>query len=305
MPEYLEAGTTAHYKISYDTTLSLQDGKNRANALLAVCEQDFGLMSDWFAGITIDRNMPMALEIRTGRNNSASWGGNREAPWPIALNPADGQPLGDVRFLLVAEVTELFMSAQNKGFSSATSEASNGEGLSLFLANNFLLINKLPISRGSNVNSWLNSLRPDWINNWEDNRLNPLSYGCALIFLYYLNVQLGFDIKRIIASAAPTLAGVYKNLTGDPISPVTDFMGIVNNSFPRANPDGTPKVSQVSGPNPDNPFPLPSRKSLSVRKFITGLPTNQRSGGLRIHLANYGSTKLRPVLNSKRRLALL
>jgi hypothetical protein len=304
---YIEAGTTNHYKVSYDTTLSLKDGKNRADALLAVCEQDFDLMSDWFAGVTIDRDMPMAVEIRIGRNNSASWGGNRQAPWPIALNPTNGQTLGDVRFLLIAEVTELFMSAQNKGFFAPdqSSEASNGEALSLFLASNFLLINNLPINRTSNVGSWLNGSREDWVNKWENSRLNPLSYGCALLFIYYLNVQLGFDIERIIASAGPTLTVVYRNLTEDLNNPVPDFMTILNNQFPRTNPNGTPRNSQVLGTNPDNPFPLPTPRSLSTKKYIAALPVNQRGLGLRAQLANYSSLKLRQTLNSKRGIALL
>jgi hypothetical protein len=74
MPTYIDAGSTVHYKISYDNLLSKADGADRAKALLAVCEQDFTLMAtQWFAGVTIDRDMPMAVEIRTG-SGGASWG---------------------------------------------------------------------------------------------------------------------------------------------------------------------------------------------------------------------------------------
>ena len=45
------AGSTTHYRISYDTSLSAADGSQRATALLGVCEGDYAIMSDWFGGI--------------------------------------------------------------------------------------------------------------------------------------------------------------------------------------------------------------------------------------------------------------
>jgi hypothetical protein len=41
-------GKTAHYQISYDETLSQADGIDRANILIAKCEQGFALISSWF-----------------------------------------------------------------------------------------------------------------------------------------------------------------------------------------------------------------------------------------------------------------
>ena len=40
-------GRTTHYQIQYDDSLSPADGMNRANALIAVCEQDYALVSGW------------------------------------------------------------------------------------------------------------------------------------------------------------------------------------------------------------------------------------------------------------------
>ena len=53
----------------------------------------------------------------------------------------------------------------------------------------------------------------------HDHSKSPAS-GCGMLFLYYLNVQLGFSINAIIAAApgvnnaATCLRGVYQNLTG-------------------------------------------------------------------------------------------
>jgi hypothetical protein len=71
-----------------------------------------------------------------------------------------------------------------------------------------------------------------------------------------LSYQLGYNIQRIIAAAAPTLAGVYTNLTGDAADPFPAFKEMLDNAFPLTNPDGTPKYSVIPGPNPDNPYPL-------------------------------------------------
>ena len=43
-------GRTAHYQISYDTSLSVDDGLRRAQGLFHECEFDFDLMASWEAG---------------------------------------------------------------------------------------------------------------------------------------------------------------------------------------------------------------------------------------------------------------
>jgi hypothetical protein len=80
-----------------------------------------------------------------------------------------------------------------------------------------------------------------------------------MLFLYYLNVQLGFSINDIIAAApgadqaASCLRGVYNNLTQDPGDPFPFFKSLLDVAFP---PDV--HTDQIPGPNPDNPWPLGS-----------------------------------------------
>jgi hypothetical protein len=82
--------------------------------------------------------------------------------------------------------------------------------------------------------------------------------GCAMLFLYYLQVQLGFSINAIIAAApgaanaGSCLRGVYQNLTGDTSDPFPYFKQLLDNAFPPNLP------SSIPGPNPDNPWPLGS-----------------------------------------------
>ncbi len=55
-----------------------------------------------------------------------------------------------------------------------------------------------------------------------------MSYGCALAFIYYLDVQLDFSIDQIIANYNGKLASVYQALAGDTSSdPFAVFLGLL------------------------------------------------------------------------------
>ena len=303
---YKSVGSTTHYSISYDDSLSKADGENRANDLKGVCERDFGLMGGWFAGVTLTVPVPIEVRIELGPGTHARWGP------PTSLFPGDGSTLDVVRSLLVAEVTEMFMMAQDKGYyyqgdrDHAGNEGSNGEGLSKFLTRQFLILNKMSHNPGGIGDLWLNGGRSDWVSKTDlFDHSNSEKSGCSVLFLWYLNVQLGFDINTIVAAAAPTLSGVYKNLTKDPVDPFSDFKQVLDDAFPATNPNGTPKVSSIPGSNPDNPFPLRTPRSLSVIKYRAALPPNQCANGIRALINKGGMHTLRPTLNSNRRTALV
>jgi len=244
-------GRTTQYQIQYDDSLSAADGMDRANALIGVCDGDFVLMSNWFGNIGLTVGSPITVNISPGPYASAGWGP------PIRLTPGNGSSLTVVRYLLVSEVTEMFMLAQNRGWfdPGGSNEGSNGEGLSRFLASQFLIARGLGVSMPGFqlAPSWLNSSRPDWVNNVDvfDHGIDPKT-GCSLLFIYYLASQLGYGTEQIIANAAATLAGVYRNLTGDSSNPFPIFKQLLDAAFPSTT------SSSIPGPNPDNPFPLSS-----------------------------------------------
>ena len=263
------AGSTTHYRISYDDSLAAADGSARALALLGVCEQDYAIMSDWFGGIGLPFSLPIEVHIDPGPYASAGWGP------PISLRPGNGSGLDVVRYLLVAQVVEMFMLAQNKGWFAAdgSNEGSAGEGLSRVLSAEFLH----QVGLGANLSGfdtaglWLNSDRADFVNNIDEHDHAPdAKTGCATLFINYLSYQLGFTIKRIIAAAAPTLGGVYRNLTGGTDDPFPAFKNQLDRAFPRTDTAGNPVVSTVPGPNPDNPYPLdwnPEVPPVAIRIF--------------------------------------
>jgi hypothetical protein len=248
-------GSSAHYRVSYDDTLNQADGPNRANALLGVCEQDYLMMAGWFTGLSLPYSTPVAVNIVPGGYAGAGWGP------PISLRPGNGSGLNVVRYLLVAEVVEMFMLSQNKGWFApdGSNEGAAGEGLSRFLSTEFLIQSGLGSTMPGfdTAGIWLNSDRLDYVNNIDEYDHAPdEKSGCATLFIYYLSYQLGFDIQRIINAAAPTLAGVYRNLTGDGVDPFPPFKQMLDHAFPRTGPNGLPIHSVIPGPNPDNPYPL-------------------------------------------------
>ena len=247
-------GRTAHYQIQYDDTLSQADGMDRANGLIAACEDDYALVSGWFDDIALTVGIPVTVQIAPGPYASAGWGP------PITLKPGDGSSIEVVRYLLVSEVTEMFMLAQNKGWFGAGNEGSAGEGLSRFLAGQFLIASGLGVTEPgfALANSWMSTPRADYVNNIDvlDHGIDAKT-GCSILFIYYLHTQLGYSIKSIVAAGASELSGVYKNLTGDPGDPFQPFKGLLDTYFP-----GT---TTIPGGNPDNPFPLGPYRRLPQR----------------------------------------
>ena len=242
-----------HYRFQYDDSLSapINPGgpePTRTNAVIAKCENDFNLMSGWFPKISFDVNFRIPVNV-TQYGDSAGWN-LRGRNLTVTINPGNGQA-SFVRYLLVSEMVEQFMRAQGLGWFGSGTEGSEGEGLSRFLAAQFLLTNGLGNSPSEFANSykWLSSSRADYVNNINPTDDGPDAItGCSLLFIYYLYSQLGFTINSIVAAGAPTPAGVYKNLTGDDRDPFPFFKQLLDSFFP-----GT---STIPGPNPDNPFPL-------------------------------------------------
>jgi hypothetical protein len=248
-------GVTAHYKFSYDQTLAAPAGPEpaRTNAVIAACEADYNLMHGWFGGGVSVTGMSVQV---TTQSNGASWNGSASSS-TIQLN-AQGASYSNnpayLRYLIIAEVVEIFMMAQNIGWFQGSNEGSKGEGLSRFLSGQFLAENGfLGVGMDANyavADLWLNSSRQDFVNNAPDDHGYDATNGCTTLFIYYMFSQLGHSINQIVAAGASTLAGVYKNLTGDGTNPFPLFKGILDLWFPSQT------SSAVAGPNFDDPWPL-------------------------------------------------
>ncbi len=262
-------GVTAHYSFSYDGALAAPAGPEpaRTNAVIAACEQDYSLIHGWFGGnISVSG---MSVEVTT-LSNGASWSGSSNSS-TIQLK-AQGATFSNnpayLRYLIMAEVVEIFMMTQNIGWFQGSNEGSKGEGLSRFLGGQFLTQNGflgLGIDAGFAVaDLWLNSPRQDFVNNAPDDNGYDATNGCTTLFIYYLFSQLGYSINQIVAAGSSTLAGVYKNLTGDGSDPFPLFKSILDLWFPSQT------TSALPGPNFDDPWPLLAVAYTGVWRSGTG-----------------------------------
>ncbi len=249
-------GQTTHYSFTYEDSLQKTAANPtgpepaRTNAVIAAAEGDFTQMTGWFGGTTLDVGFPAPVNVMNA-GGGAGWslsGGSLT----VTIKPTTTGTATDIRYLLVAEMTEQFMRAQGLGWYGDHTEGSEGEGLSRFLARQLLDTNGLgaPPSGFDNSNAWLSSSRADWVNNVKGKDDGPDEVtGCTLLFIWYLFSQLGFTIEEIVAAGASNLGAVYRNLTGDTGDPFPFFKRLMDTAFP-----GTSTIT--GGSNLDNPFPL-------------------------------------------------
>jgi hypothetical protein len=281
-------GKTTHYQFYYDPVLAGAGGVEpaRTNAIIASCEADFAWLQAQFAGVTITQTLPIPTYVTALNNSGGSW----SAGWgpPLTLNPYGGAPATFTRCLMIAEVSEMLMLSQHKGWgysSGVGDEESCGEGLSLFLTTQFQIANGLTgiglINNGA-PNAWLNTSLPasnpastefdgtthygnrkDYVNSTLPFAGNGPGTGCSILFLYYLYHQLGFPIPAIIAAApgldssgnpitGACLRGVYQNLTGDTSDPFPYFASLLAAAYPPNQVSSIPGSSP--GPNTDDPW---------------------------------------------------
>jgi hypothetical protein len=243
-------GRTTYYQISYDDTFSDADGRQRALQLMNRCDFDFQIMQGWFGGVNFQFSLPINVQIADA-TGGASWNDppNIELPFgynpTVTIKPGTGTSTDFIRYLLVMEVTEMFMASQNKGWYEnaglfhGADEGSKGEGLSRFLGRQFV-IEQLIKERYSDfevVQDWLNfpSTRQNFVDNNPDDHQPDATTGCTTCFIYYLYGQLNFSINAIIAAGGGTLTDVYRNLTGKSDA-WSSFSALVNQFYPPGVP---------------------------------------------------------------------
>jgi hypothetical protein len=254
--------TNGIYQFQYDDSLAGTGGPEPARSaqVMSACEADFTLMQSWFAGTKLPKaNFPIPVSVvqsksvggNPGKVGSASWRGSNPS---LTIYQTFGAA-SDIRYLMVAEMTEVFMMRQGIGWFGKGNEGSSGEGLSRFLAVQFYVNyarfgpTTSAFVPGNKSNLWMKSDRLDYVNTVDPKDNGPdARTGCATLFLWYLSDQLGFTINEIVAAGSETLADVYRKLTGDTGDPFPSFKHLLDTAYPG-------KAAITTG-NLDNPFPL-------------------------------------------------
>ncbi len=296
-------GRTQFFNFQYDDSLSAARGVELATDLMNFCDADLSLLAAWFSGRQLDMSPPINFSIGTVATDSAGnplpsqfigaqWIGAVAWPLQVTLSIgefpiASGTPTMLARYLLVSEVSEMYMRAFNAHGPNPWfrfSEGNKGEGLSRFLAAQFLMrsspgaaaIPSLIFPGGAGVwnvtNLWLDSDRTNWLEvNDEDIQPDPVT-GCATLFLFYLHDQLGYSIEDIINAGAGHLSNVYENLTRDSwVNAWPNFSGLVDAHLPHAadkNGVFTPSYS----PPLDTVFPVSDLARFSATGQVSWVP---------------------------------
>lgn len=240
-----QEGTTKNFAVYYDPALGAE-GKSCADGVLATCENDYSQTSAWFGGIaspTLPVNILIAALDPSGQGGGGAYHyGCSAVDLYCDLKNVPGLDIDYTRMLLVAELVEVFEAAQGVGWDCG---ASNGEGLSRVLS---AALYPAELNGYTTASAWLDTPnRPDWVNNNNSTDQDSVSNGCSVLFLNYLNTQLGFGWDQIVQAGAPTLAKTYTNLTGN-ADGWSAFLQQLDNNFPLGSP---------SGVTSDNPYPLP------------------------------------------------
>lgn len=286
-PGFTALPSTQHFTFEFNNLLDGAASTALGKALADTAERDYDTMTFWFSGA-----QPQSGSILT-KINQGDGGATNDTLNNINLTLGATADFDAARFALVAEVMEIFMATNKFGWKPGDS---SGEGLSQLCA--FTLYpSQIDTLNGPQV--WLDTSvgptsakpsRPNFVNASEPFDGNFVSFGCALLFLYYLRTQLGFSMKAVVSAHADSLANVYFNLTKDR----TGFQEFADMLAARFKP-GVP--CDLVGSR--DPFPLPTDRGLSARRFLANSEADPAGLGQVIR-ANRELGNLRALLNSNR-----
>jgi hypothetical protein len=171
--------------------------------------------------------------------------------------------------LVVAELTESFMGAQNQGWDCG---GSNGEALSRYLAE---LLSGGPqgvLAGFATGPAWDQAGRPNWIHATEPTDLDAVSIGCGSVYLYWM-LSRGVSAARVTQAGCSdgTLASNYQALTGASTA-WADFSAAVaslHGAITSDDPWGTsPQTDRIQPANVYSSRALVIRMEISLRRQI-------------------------------------
>jgi hypothetical protein len=233
---FTNAGSTEHFVVAYQHALG-HAGVTLANGVLRSCEKDYAQVQSWFGDVVPSRE-PLTCLIVRGQFGAFHVGCSGTE---IHASAFSGHNVDLVELVTMAEVVEVFAAAQNSGWDCG---ASNGEGLSRVLATDLY---PEQLDGFATAAAWLDSHRPNFVDHNDGTDQNPVSTGCAVLFLHYLHDQLGYTWRDIVTRGRNTLGETYRALTNSSSTGWPEFSELLATRFPPGKP------SRVKG---DNVFPL-------------------------------------------------
>jgi len=303
----MHSNQTASFLLQYDdVNISQTDGDALLAALADTGEGDFATLLAVFGGAK--PATPITVTVNPG------FGGSNDGKDMTIGSGGEGAsgPFDRIRNTFIAELSEIFMAAQNKKWNPGDSK---GEALSRALAGVMYPDGQQP---GFTVHQWIDndtdpnidseavlspSGRQDWVSKTFTGNANVKGdlpakpTGCGLAFLFYLNRQLGFSWARMVSAADETFEGIYRQLTGSS-GAFAGFIAAIDGEFrPGQNSglngtmtqpfsDGLEQGASPSkrspralrSPNGLTPTPLRTAARLSVRRYLSAEGLHGRVG---------------------------
>ena len=208
-----QVGVSGNVTVSYDSSLGAP-GLSLAQRLLAGVTKPYDDMQTLFgtAGGATEVVLAPLSTAHDGSGGAYHYGCDFSSGGILYVDATfaatDADPLSLEIALYVAELSECFMGAQNKGWICGYS---NGEGLSRFCAE--LETSLQTLQSYATVPAWAQAGFPDWVSKTEHTDGNPISTGCAVAYIYWMR-SLGLTAAQIAEAGGATLADNYKTLTG-------------------------------------------------------------------------------------------
>ena len=259
---------TTNFLIKYNS--KFHDGLRRAKAVRSSCESDFAQLRAWFKSSggfgTKNRVTVLIDKASDGSNNGYHKGGGSSMTiTPFNLSPNKSLADDGTRAVFVAELTEILMDYQNQQTGTTTWHPrwSDGEGLSRVSAALLYKDAYYQMIHAPFINPWLGlKNRPDFVSKNQKSDVKVDSFGCSILFIYYLYSQLGIDLVSIVSKAGATLDDTYKAVTGK-TGGYKAFTDLLAKFYPIAD---TPYLPF------DDPFPLVDGSQRSVTVTMTEKP---------------------------------
>lgn len=249
--------TSENFAYAYDPILTENEVRNAEKILASLAEtseNDFLKVQTLFQ--TTGGFGPNNHILVWVTNQIVSVGGGHEFGYgpedrksQISISASITSP-NAAKYIFVLELAEIFMCYQsylNQG--NWNPQDSKGEALSC-LVGELLYPNAAQGYPGDRISNWLNDkshpiftpehtldhyVRHNWIDVTEPTDANWISFGCGLLFMYWLNTVARYDFPQIIAAKGLTFAELYSNLTGGQPDAWLRFKDAVDNLFPESN----------------------------------------------------------------------
>jgi len=205
-------GMTADVRLYYDPQLG-QRGMDLAQQVKLNVEQTYVNCRNYFAiaGQPVNVIIAPVNNQTDGTGGAYHWGYNFDTGGELYCDAAFGNPLM-TNGLIVAELTESFMDAQNKGWDCG---GSNGEALSRFLAEFESGGPAGALAAFATGPMWDRAGRPNRIDATAPTDQDAISIGCGIVYLYWM-MSKGYTAAQITQAGCPdgSLASNYTALTG-------------------------------------------------------------------------------------------